>query len=107
MNVIRDAFGHSSLATTDRYLRAVAPVHVDRHHEAARMGDVTPSRRELAKMRVVAPIVAGVMTVVLLAVYAAFRGIDAVVQVLIVVVAVQVVIQSIAFLTRRSRRRGR
>jgi integrase/recombinase XerC len=28
INVIRDALGHSSLATTDRYLRAVAPVHV-------------------------------------------------------------------------------
>jgi site-specific recombinase XerD len=28
MNVIRDALGHTSLATTDRYLRAVAPVHV-------------------------------------------------------------------------------
>jgi hypothetical protein len=28
MNVIRDALGHGSLATTDRYLRAVAPVHV-------------------------------------------------------------------------------
>src|SRR5436190_2428216 len=28
MNVLRDALGHSSLATTDRYLRDVAPVHV-------------------------------------------------------------------------------
>ena len=28
INIIRDALGHSSLATTDRYLRAVAPVHV-------------------------------------------------------------------------------
>jgi len=28
MNVLRDALGHSSLATTDRYLRNVAPVHV-------------------------------------------------------------------------------
>ena len=28
MNIIRDALGHTSLATTDRYLRAVAPVHV-------------------------------------------------------------------------------
>jgi site-specific recombinase XerD len=28
MNVIRDALGHTSLATTDRYLRSVAPVHV-------------------------------------------------------------------------------
>jgi integrase/recombinase XerC len=28
INVIRDALGHSSLATTDRYLRGVAPVHV-------------------------------------------------------------------------------
>jgi site-specific recombinase XerD len=29
MNVIRDALGHSSLAVTDRYLRDVAPVHVE------------------------------------------------------------------------------
>jgi site-specific recombinase XerD len=28
MNVLRDALGHSTLATTDRYLRDVAPVHV-------------------------------------------------------------------------------
>ena len=28
MNVLRDALGHGSLATTDRYLRDVAPVHV-------------------------------------------------------------------------------
>jgi site-specific recombinase XerD len=28
MNVLRDALGHTSLATTDRYLRDVAPVHV-------------------------------------------------------------------------------
>src|ERR1700730_5218996 len=28
MNVIRDALGHTSLATTDRYLREVAPMHV-------------------------------------------------------------------------------
>ena len=28
MNVLRDALGHSRLATTDRYLRNVAPVHV-------------------------------------------------------------------------------
>ena len=28
MNVLRDALGHSSLATTDRYLRDVAPTHV-------------------------------------------------------------------------------
>jgi site-specific recombinase XerD len=28
MDVIRDALGHSSLAVTDRYLQAVAPVHV-------------------------------------------------------------------------------
>lgn len=29
MNIIRDALGHSSLAVTDRYLRDVAPVHVE------------------------------------------------------------------------------
>ena len=28
INVIRDALGHESLATTDRYLRNVAPIHV-------------------------------------------------------------------------------
>jgi site-specific recombinase XerD len=28
MNVLRDALGHSTLATTDRYLRDVAPIHV-------------------------------------------------------------------------------
>ena len=28
MNVLKDALGHSTLATTDRYLRNVAPVHV-------------------------------------------------------------------------------
>ena len=28
LNVLRDALGHASLATTDRYLRDVAPVHV-------------------------------------------------------------------------------
>jgi integrase/recombinase XerD len=28
MNLLRDALGHSTLATTDRYLRDVAPIHV-------------------------------------------------------------------------------
>ncbi len=28
VNALRDALGHSTLATTDRYLRDVAPVHV-------------------------------------------------------------------------------
>ena len=48
MNVIRDALGHTSLATTDRYLRAVAPVHVI---ETMRQRDWTGKPREPTEAR--------------------------------------------------------
>jgi len=38
MNVLRDALGHSTLATTDRYLRDVAPVHVIETMRRPRVG---------------------------------------------------------------------
>lgn len=39
LNVIRDALGHSSVAVTDRYLRDVAPVLVERVMQASTWAD--------------------------------------------------------------------